>query len=451
MNRRNRVALGLATIAFALLPLAALAAPTITATNIVPPKIKLKGYTTAAVAGKGNVVVQVLVRPDGSHQAMRVIHSSNVGDNRAAMQIAQTSTYHPATRDGKPTIWLYDYTLIFKGPSAAGSGSTSVDVGVSASGKVGQIERMIRIGNYAGAKTMAGTYLLSNPSDSRVRSLLGVADFYAKDDNDAAAAFSQAGMVDSRFKAVAAHAFASAAVNLASSDPGTAVGYGQKALALDSGPNSLYALGIAQLGAKDTASAVANLKKARTRAFADKATDKTSKVNLDSALLQAYAAQNDTADVQTTSAEILQLDPSSTLPKRILGNQYLNAAIADMQAGKSDDAISNFDLAGQNGDPQVQVTAYGQAALALANAKKPDYDKVKAYADKAMAVDPNDALANYAEGVALTGQWSVGGRKDAAKKQAAIDACTKAEAAAAAANNTTLKFQIESFVKDNLK
>jgi len=439
MNRRSRITIALATLTFALAPLGTYAAPT----TLVAPTLKIKGTASAPIAGKGRVVVQVLVNPDGSHRATHVIRSTNPGDNQAAMQIAQSSTYRPAMRNGRPTIWFYDYTLIFTASSVS-----VADMGSTSNSPTAQIQRLVRVGDYAGAKTLASKYLLSNPGDSKVRSLLGVADFYANDYTGSAAAFSRAGTVDAKYKAVAAHAFSSAAVGLAPTDPATAVGYGQKALELDGGANSLYALGVAQLAAKDSASAVTNLKKARELAFADKGTNVKSKVNLDTVLLQAYAAQGDTGGEQTIGAEIKQLDPTSTLPKRVIGDQYLNAAFADLTAKNNDDAIKNFDLAAQNGDSQVQVTAYAQASLALANEQKPDYDKVKAYADKALAVKPDDALANFAEGVALTGQWATN-HKDDVKKQA-IAACTKAEQSATAEGNSALLFKIESFVKTNL-
>lgn len=439
MNRRSRIVVALAALTLALAPLAA---PAARAVDIVPAKLKVKGVATSAVAGRGRVIVQVLVHPDGSHQAIRVIHSTNRGDNAAAMQIAQSSTYRPATRNGKPTVWFYDYTLVFTGAGVAVNNSSS------SNSPLARIQRMIRAGNYPGAEKMAGSYLLSNPGDSAIRTQLAVADYFANNFDGSAAAFSRAGNVDSRYKSVAGHAFTQAAVDLAVSDPATAVGYGQKAVELDPGANSYFGLGVAQLGAKDSLSAVGNLKKARDLAFADKSTDVKSKVNLDTALLQAYAAQNDVAGVKTIGAEITQIDPTSTAPKRILGLQYLNAARTAGQAGDIPTAMTNYDLAIANGDSVVQVTANAEAALALMNGKKPDITKVKAYADQAVALGPNDPVANFAEGAALTQQWASNHNADT-KKQA-LAACLKAEQLATAANNNTLLFQIQSFVKTNL-
>ncbi|HEY5257123.1 MAG TPA: energy transducer TonB [Candidatus Baltobacteraceae bacterium] len=444
MNRRFRLSVALAALAFLAPPACAWAAPA-APVNLIPARLATRGTTTTPPAGAGRVVVQVLVNANGSHKATRVIRTSNAGDNKAAMEIAQSSTYHPATRNGKPIVWFYDYTLVFTGSSV----STS-DLGPPNS-QLGQIGRMVRAGNYAGAKAMATTYLASNPGNTQARTQLGVAEYFAGDYTDSAQAFSQVGTVSARYKQLAAHAFASAAVALSTSNPATAVSYGKKAVQLDGGANSLFALGVAELGAKDAASAVVNLKKARSLGFAQKTTDLKSKVNLDTALLEAYSQQGDSAGVQAIAAEIKQLDPTSPVPGRILGNQYLAAAFASLQALKYDDAVKNFDLAAQAGDSQVQVTAYAQASLALAEEQKPDYDKVKAYADKALAVKSDDALANFAEGVALAGQWSISKSANKADlKKQAIATCNKAEQYATAEGNNALLLKIQAFVKASL-
>jgi len=81
---------------------------------------------------------------------------------------------------------------------------------------------------------------------------------------------------------------------------------------------------------------------------------------------------------------------------------------------------------------------------------KPDYTKVKTYADKALAVKVDDPLANYAEAVALTGIWAQVSHKDS-DKTAAKDYAAKGAQYARAAGNEALALQIESFVKTNLK
>ena len=73
---------------------------------------------------------------------------------------------------------------------------------------------------------------------------------------------------------------------------------------------------------------------------------------------------------------------------------------------------------------------------------------MQAYAEKALAVSPNNAMANFAEGVALTAQW--GSNHDATTKQKASDALNKADQQAKADGNESLSLQIETFIKKNL-
>jgi hypothetical protein len=73
---------------------------------------------------------------------------------------------------------------------------------------------------------------------------------------------------------------------------------------------------------------------------------------------------------------------------------------------------------------------------------------MQSYADKALALAPNNAQANFAEGIALTGQWA-GSHNDGTKKQAA-DAMAKADQQAKADGNEALALQVETFIKNNL-
>jgi TonB family protein len=439
MNRSSRIAVAIGAIAFAFGATAPVLAQY--ANEYVPPKLISKGSTAHVIAGSGKVIVQVQVNADGTHKAIKVIKSTNPGDNAAAMDIAQNSSYRPASKGGKKLTAFYDYTLKFIGKSvAADTGGASPAVA---------IDRMIRAGNYAGAKAAASQYLLSSPGDSNARALLGIADFYASDFESAAAAFALVPTIDKKYQPVAAHAFASAAVSIAPKNPTLAVSYGQKALALENSANSLFSLGVAQLASNDLTDATANLKKARDRAFADPKTDTKSKVNLDSALLQAYLKANDSADAQTVAAEIKQLDPTSTVPGRVMGSAMLQAGLDARKAKQHDVAIKDFEAAAAAGDPQLAVTANAQAAFEIAGMDKPDYNKMKAYADKALAIKADDPGANYAEGIAYTGLY-VSSKKDDLKKQA-LDYCTKAAQYARAQGNEAMALQIETFVKNNLK
>jgi tetratricopeptide (TPR) repeat protein len=442
MNRSSRVAAiagALAVVLGTTLPAAAQYA-----TEYAAPKLVTRGTTSSGIGGAGTVVVQVQVNADGSHKVIRIIHSTREANNQAALDIADSSTYKSATRGGKPVTAFYDYTLKF------------TDVGTAA-GPVGHtplatITRMNTAGNYKGATASAKAYLAAHPGDARVNEQLGIAEYFQNDFEDAAAAFTQVPTISKSYRALAAHAYASAATSLATDtppDPTRAAAYARKALAIDSGANSQFALGIAQLSGRDFVNATASLLKARNLAFADKRTDVKSKVNLDTVLMEAYADNGDFASAQKTADEIKQLDPTSTAGARVLGNAYLNQGFASMKAAKYDDALKQFDQAAAIGDPQVQVTAYAYGALSISSTAKPDYTLMKTYADKALAVKSDDAMANFAEGIALTGQYQSNKKPDI--KASAVDYCNKALGYAKAASAESLVLQIQSFMKTNLK
>jgi cytochrome c-type biogenesis protein CcmH/NrfG len=77
-----------------------------------------------------------------------------------------------------------------------------------------------------------------------------------------------------------------------------------------------------------------------------------------------------------------------------------------------------------------------QAANVLANVDKPDWKRVKAEVDKALAVDPNDPRANYVAGIALANQGDSKG---------AIPLLQKAKANAG--SDTSLSADIDTALK----
>ena len=76
---------------------------------------------------------------------------------------------------------------------------------------------------------------------------------------------------------------------------------------------------------------------------------------------------------------------------------------------------------------------------------------MKAEADKALAVNPNDPLALFADGIALYGQYVTGGSSNAGLKTQAVDTLNKAKSAAQAAGNMSLSLNIDNFMKQNIK
>ncbi len=173
-----------------------------------------------------------------------------------------------------------------------------------------------------------------------------------------------------------------------------------------------------------------------------------SKVNIDAELLQAYLANGDAQAASNVAAQIKELDPSSTAGSQAMGVSLIKSGQAAETTKDFATALRDFDQAASLGDPTVEVTANVLAAFAIAQGPKPDYKRMQSYADKAIALQPNDAQANFAEGIALTGQWA--SSHDQGTKTKAAAALNRADQDAKASGNESLSLQIETFVKQNL-
>jgi hypothetical protein len=420
------------------------------ANEFSPARLIQQGTTSLPASGSGKVIVQVQVNADGTHKAIKVISSTNPGDNGAALDIAQHSTYRPAHRGTTPITSFYDFTFKFNGKSAVSAqqqsegGSSTAGLSPAASA----VANLIAQKNYAAAKSKAESELISAPNDDSLRQMYGIAAFNTGDVTAAAAAFYKVPSIGKQFEPIAAASFASAAVALADQNPSLSLTYAQKAAAMSPSTDSRFALGVAQLSNKQYNDAVATLKSVHDSAMNDPKLSKTAKENIDSRLMSAYLATNNTAGAQAIAAEMKQLDPSSNVAGRVLGNSYLKMGVDAATAEHYDEALKNFNLAAAQGDPQVAVTANTQAAFVIAKTSKPDYKQMQAYADKAIALKPNDAEANYAEGIALTAQWAQS--HDDAQKKKALDALNHADALAKSAGNEALALTIETFIKNNL-
>ena len=435
----KRLRLVAATLAFAVLAaLGTLPARAQYASEFVPAKLTKQGKTTTPWAGPGLVVLQVEVFPNGSFRVVKVIRTTNKGDVAAALEIAKTSTYEPARRGKKPIQAYYDYTLKF-GKSVVRSGE---QIG---GGALGRIDALIHAGKYADAKQAASTYLLAHPGNELALQYLGIADYFTSDFASAAQAFDKVATIGAPFKEAAAQSFAALSVQKATVDPDQSLLYAQKAYALDSSPNSLYALGVAQFGMKQYAQSIASLQKARGILFAQKSTPTASKVAIDSHLLQAYLQTGDTTNSNAMIAELKTLDPTGNPGARFVGIFYLQQGVAAAKAMKPVEALAALDKAAAAGDPKVAVSAYTQAAFVLIQGKSPDYDRARGYAKKALAIDPNDPEALFASGIGEAGVGVVYHRADLMDR--AKVTLKKALALAKAGNNAALVLQIQNFLK----
>lgn len=426
------------------------------ANQFSPAKLVHRADSSVPIAGSGTVVIQVLVNANGTHQVTHIIRSTNPGDNAAAIDIAKNSTYTPQHRGKTPVTGFYDFTIVFHGKTVAGGGGGG---GLFVTGAAAKADKLIHSGKYAQAKALLQPALASNPNDPTLNQQMAAVDYFLQDYTGAAASFDKVSNISKPFLQVAAQSYAMAAVKLSPTDSATAVSYGQKAVVMAPSAPTYYILGSAQLQAGDTDDAITSLVKARSLAQTDPKSDVKAKVNIDSTLLQAYLKAGNTAAANPIESEILQLDPSNTTVKRMAGNQYLAAGNAASSAGKHDEALNDFLTAAKQGDNAVAVTGYASAALEenyLINAQKTpavpnDYlTKMKPYADQALALDPNNALANYALGVAMTGAWIVGGKNKADFKSQALDALNKARSEAQAQGNMSLAFNIDKFIKTSI-
>ncbi len=400
---RLPVALALGVLVPAALPSAA---PAQTSQFYSPPKIVKQGTATAPIVGTGAVTVKVFVKKDGSVGPVTVLKSTNHGDDAAALQIAKSSTYKPGARDAKPEDAYYTLALKFNG------NSVTSDTG-SASGEVAQANALIRAGKYDDAKTQLQSYLTGHPGDRDAEALLGVADSYLNDSAGAAAAFdATGGSLPDRFKVVASKAYTDAAVGaLKAKSNDQAVAYADKSLALQPNVNGYYILGTAYANGQKYPQAISNLEKARSLAQSGKA-DASTLNAIDASLATAYLFGGQPDKGTALAADVKRRDPSNTRIDDALAGYYNQQASADVQSGKRDQAVAALE-AGAKAVPSRAVVLYTAAANVLGgNAKSADdWKKVKAEADKALAVNPNDPGALFIDGIALANAGDSAGAK----------------------------------------
>jgi hypothetical protein len=398
--------------------------------SYVPPKLLEQGRTTSTVAGPGSVKVQVLVRADGSAKVQGIIRSTNHGDDRAAVEIAKSSTYRAGLKDGKPILAFYDYELKFTGSGVAAQSGRG--------GGLRAYEMMMHAGNYQGARSLLQSYLVAHPGDRRAELDLGTADTLLDKSDEAVAAFDRAGQIPDSAKSLAAKAYSDAAVaqfGAKSYDAGLA--QAKRAVQLAPSFATYNALGFGEYSRGDYAAATADLAKARTLGASQKATDRQ-RALVDVNLVSAYLAAGNLEGAKQVAAEVTKLEPSESGAQNALANYFVKKAQASTAAGKQADAAAIYEQ-GAVEVPSAAALLYAQAAVSHLNElPRPDNDRAKADADKALATDPDNAFANYAAGIALGNQGGHG--KDA------LVYLQKADASAKKAGNANLASAIEKAI-----
>jgi predicted Zn-dependent protease len=320
-----------------------------------------------------------------------VIRSSNEADNAAALEIAANSTYQPAFADGKPVDEFFDYTLNFAGAIAGEPGTAQMCSAIA----------LVRAGKYAEAKEKLSTYLQSHPDDAQANLYLGLADAFSKDAAGATAAFDKAGTIEPKYTNIVLQAYTDRAQELLKAEKfGDAATTLTRAIALQPNNPSLYYLrGVAQ-ARQNPAAAQTDLEKAHALALDAKLPGKDLAA-IESRLVGVYAATGAVDRAQAIAKDALAHDPAqATTVNDALYAAFFNTAGALAAAGKPAEAVARFE-AGATALPARAATLYARAALTLAADKTPDWKKVKAEADKALAVDPADGLANFVAAAAL--------------------------------------------------
>jgi tetratricopeptide (TPR) repeat protein len=392
----HRTSCALAALAFGAAALAVLPQTVSAQTTefYSPPKLLKQGTTSAPVVGVGAVTVKVFVHRDGSVGAVQVAKSTNHGDDAAAIEIAKNSTYKPGAKDGKPGDYYYTLALKFGANAVQASNTTG------GGSEMSQANALIRAAKYDEAKKQLQAYLVAHPGEKDAEALLGVADAYLNDSSGAAAAFDAAGTIPDRFKVVAAKAYSDAAVDaLKAKNNDQAVALSDKALALQQNVNTLYIQGTAYANAQKYPQAIAALEKAKAQASTGKS-DTASLNAIDASLATAYVFGGQTDKGVALAKALKQRDPSNTRVDDTLAAYYNQQATAAMQAGKPDQAVTMLEQAAQT-VPSRAAILYVQAANVLSAGKTPDWKRVKAEADKALAIDPNEPRANFVAGVAV--------------------------------------------------
>jgi tetratricopeptide (TPR) repeat protein len=407
---------------------AAPAARAQTGTYYTPPKLIKQGTANSPVLGTGAVTVQVFVKKNGSIGVVKVEKSTNHGDDAAALEIAKSSTYKPGYRDAKPVDAYYTMAMKFNGSSVTSDTGSNVN-------QLNAANALIRANKFAEAKTELQSYLTAHPGDANAEALLGVADGYLNDAQGAAAAFDAAGTIPSQFRVVAAKAYADAAVDaLKAKNNDQAIALADKALALQQNVNTLYIQGTAYANAQKYPQAIADLEKAKGLATAGHA-DAATLNAIDGSLATSYIFGGHVDQGVALAKAVKQRDPSNTRIDDTLAAYYNQQAVAAMQAGKKDEAVADLESAAA-AVPSRAVILYVQAANVLSNGTTVDWKRVKAESDKALAIAPNDASANYVAGIALANQGDSKG---------ALPLLQKAKANAG--SDATLNGQIDAALK----
>lgn len=200
--------------------------------------------------------------------------------------------------------------------------------------------------------------------------------------------------------AATAQAYADAAVDaLKAGNNALAVELSSKALALYVTVNALYIRGTAYGNAQDYSKAILDLEKAKLQATAGKA-DVATLNAIDASLTTVYLFGGQVQKGLALGADLKRRDPANTRVDDSFFGYFVLQSAAAMKAGHVEEAVADLE-SGAKTVPARAVPLYVQAANVLSAGANPDWKRVKAEVDKALAINANDAGANYVAGIAL--------------------------------------------------
>ena len=293
------------------------------------------------------MIVQVLVKADGSFTVQRVIKSTNPGDEAAALEIAKSSTFKPAIHLGKPQTAFKDFTLNFNGSGASvGGGSAEVE----------NMNALLSAGKYADAKSASTAYLGSHPKDQQAGAVLGAADAFLNDPAGAAAAFDKVDPVPPKYVNLAAQAYEKNAANLsAAKDYDGSIASAKRSIALAPSISAYNTLGLAETGKGDPTSAIRDLEHAGRFAQADPKLTPVAHGIILGNLASAYAAAGEMDKAKSAVEQARKIDPKTSAGDGV--------ASVLAQRAQQESAAKNFAAAGANYSLAAEFSPANASAL----------------------------------------------------------------------------------------
>jgi Flp pilus assembly protein TadD len=197
-----------------------------------------------------------------------------------------------------------------------------------------------------------------------------------------------------------AKALSDAAVDaLKAKDNARARALSAQAVALQPDVNNLFVHSVACANLLDWGCAILDLEKAQHMARTGGADPATLNA-IDGSLATAYLFGGHAQSGLDLAQELKRRDPGSAVRlDQAIATHFNGEGAAKIKAGDFDGAAAELEHAADLA-PHSAPMLYTQAAKVLAEKPQPDWRRVEAEAEKAIAIEPGDGTANYMVGIA---------------------------------------------------